>query len=127
MRTPTTTLATMVVLAAIGSAAPSSAGVPGSGVRGHVLYGPTCPVQRVGESCTRPYQATIAVRREPGSRLITSVRSSANGYFTVRLRAGRYLFTPQSGHPFPRGVSQTVIVHSYRYTSVTITVDSGIR
>jgi hypothetical protein len=120
-------MAVAIPFAASGWAAPSWAGTLNSGVRGHVLYGPTCPVQRIGQTCTRPYQAMITIRREPGNRLVTSVRSSSTGYFSLRLVPGRYLFTPQSGHPFPRGAPQTVTVHRQRYTSVTISYDSGIR
>jgi hypothetical protein len=116
-----------IPFAASGLAVPSWAGTLNSGIRGHVVYGPTCPVQRIGQTCTRPYQATITVCREPGNRLVTTVRSSSSGYFSLRLIPGRYLLTPQSGHSFPRGAPQTVTVHTQRYTSVTISYDSGIR
>ena len=98
-----------------------------SGVRGKVTYGPTCPVQRVGQSCTRPYRATIDIRREPGDKLVATVRSSAGGHFSVRLAPGRYLLSPRAGHPFPHSSPQTVSVRSHRFTSVTISYDSGIR
>src|SRR5438093_1942732 len=67
---------------------------PDSGVRGRALYGPTCPAERVGQPCTRPYQTTIVIRSEPAGRLVTRTRSSANGYFSVNLFAGRYLLVP---------------------------------
>ena len=124
-------LATVTVLSAAafptGWPVPSSAGALDSGVRGRVLYGPTCPVQRVGETCTRPYQATIIVRREPANRSVASFRSSSSGYFSIRLPPGRYLLAPRAGHPFPRSAPQTITVHSHRYTLVTISYDSGIR
>ena len=98
-----------------------------SGLRIHVLYGPTCPVQRVGESCARPYQASIRIVREPANRTLTTVRSSSDGRVSVRLRPGRYLLKPQTGHPFPRAVAETVTVHPHRFTTVTVSYDSGIR
>ncbi|MGH2831549.1 MAG: hypothetical protein ACRDK2_02135 [Solirubrobacteraceae bacterium] len=104
-----------------------SAGQLDSGVRGRVLYGPTCPVQRVGQTCTRPYQATISIRSKPTNRLVARVRSSISGHFSIRLAPGRYLLTLQNGHPFPRSSPQTITVHSHRYTSVIINYDSGIR
>jgi hypothetical protein len=98
-----------------------------SGLRIHVLYGPTCPVQRVGESCTRPYRATIRIVREAVSRTVTTVRSAADGRVSVRLTPGRYLLKPQTAHPFPRAVAETVTVRPHRFTTVTVNYDSGIR
>jgi hypothetical protein len=120
-----------IVLAAcavvIGLALSSSAANLDSGVRGHVLYGPTCPVQRVGQTCTRPYQATITVRREPGDRFLTRIRSSSSGYFALRLAPGRYRLVPRSAEPYPRSSPIAVVVRAHRYASVTINYDSGIR
>ncbi len=107
-------------------AAPGAAARLDSGIRGHVLYGPTCPVQRVGQTCTRPYQATIAVRGR-GGRLVSKVRSSSAGYFSVRLPPGRYMLLPEAGRPYPRSFPQSVTVRSHRYATVTISYDSGIR
>jgi hypothetical protein len=106
------------------SAAPAR---PDSGVRGLVRYGPTCPVQRPGRNCERPYRATIVVRREPSSRLVTRAHSGADGRFTVRLRAGRYELEPTNGVPFPRASAQTITVEAHHFTQVTINFDSGIR
>jgi hypothetical protein len=119
--------AAAITCAAAWWAVPSSAGVSSSGIRVHVIYGPTCPVQRIGETCTRPYRATITVRREPGNRFVASVRSSVAGQFSLPLLPGRYLLTPRAGHPFPTAMAQTVTVHRHRYTRVTISYDSGIR
>jgi len=98
---------------------------PDSGIRGRVLAGPTCPVQRVGHPCVRPYQATIAIRSGPTSRLAARVRSSATGRFTVALAPGRYLVVPQTGRPYPRSPPQTATVHPHRYTSVLISYDTA--
>jgi len=98
-----------------------------AGLRIRVLYGPTCPVQRVGESCVRPYQASIRIVREPVNLTVTTVRSATDGRVSVRLRPGRYLLRPQAGHPFPRAVAATVTVPAHRFTAVTVTYDSGIR
>jgi hypothetical protein len=100
---------------------------PDSGIRGQVLYGPTCPVQRPKQTCERPYQASITIRRQPGGTLVARVRSGTDGRFTARLTAGSYLLTPRNGKPYPRAQSQTVAVHRHRFTAVTIRFDSGIR
>jgi hypothetical protein len=100
---------------------------PDSGVRGLVLFGPTCPVQRPGKSCTRPYEASITVQREPAGSVVASVRSASDGRFTVRLRVGRYRLEPRNGRPFPRAHSQTISVSAHHFTAVTIRFESGIR
>jgi hypothetical protein len=121
------TAATCVFAFASGVATGGATADLNSGLNGHVLYGPTCPVQRVGQSCERPYQATIRILREPARKLTTTARSGTDGTFRVRLAPGRYLLEPQSGRPFPTSRPQTVTVHPHRYTSVTIRYDSGIR
>jgi hypothetical protein len=98
-----------------------------SGIRGRVLYGPTCPVQRPGRSCERPYHASIAIRREHTGTLVMHVRSGAGGRFTAFLRPGAYLLVPRNGSPYPRARSRTVSVRRNAFTVVTIRYDSGIR
>jgi hypothetical protein len=100
---------------------------PDSGVRGLVLYGPTCPVQRPGQTCTRPYRAWITIKREPSGTLAARVRSAANGRFSARLVAGRYLLEPRNGTPYPRASSRTITISRHRFSTVTIRFDSGIR
>jgi len=118
---------TAIALAACALGTANGAPRVDSGVRGLVQYGPTCPVERPGQSCVRPYQASITVKREPAGTVVARVNSSANGRFSVRLRAGRYLLVPRNGEPFPRARSRTVSVHPHRFTAVTIRFDSGIR
>ena len=98
-----------------------------SGIRGLVLYGPTCPVQRPGRSCERPYQASIAIRRVRAGTLVMRVRSGVGGRFTVHLAPGSYVLVPSNGRPYPRAHPQTVSVHRDAFTSVTVRYDSGIR
>ncbi len=100
---------------------------PDSGITGKVLIGPTCPVERPGRVCVRPYQATITIRREPRHTLVGRVRSSAAGHFRMALKPGRYLLQPQNGHPYPRSSPQLATVDIHRYTVVLIGYDSGIR
>lgn len=100
---------------------------PDSGIAGKVVIAPTCPVERPGMICQRPYQATITIRRQSTHTLVGHVRSSDQGRFRIALTPGTYLLVPQNGRPYPRGSSQTVTVHAHRYTSVVIRYDSGIR
>jgi hypothetical protein len=119
------TLAAVAGLAlATAEAAPAR---PDSGVRGVVLYGPTCPVERPGQTCVRPYRAWITIRREPSGTLATRVRSGPNGHFSARLAPGRYLLEPRNGKPYPRAQARTITVSRHHFSTVTIRFDSGIR
>jgi hypothetical protein len=109
------------------ASAASSTQQRGSGITGEVRIGPTCPVERPGKICERPYQATITIRREPRQALVARVHASATGHFRIALAPGRYLLVPQNGHPYPRSSPQVATVHSHRYTTVLINYDSGIR
>jgi hypothetical protein len=100
---------------------------PDTGIRGLVVYGPTCPVQRPGHTCVRPYAAWITIRRQPKGTVAARVHAGSDGRFTARLRVGNYLLVPRNGNPFPRARSQAVSVHRQRFTAVTIHFDSGIR
>src|SRR5450631_3878668 len=78
-------LTTAGVVAAGGLAAGAEAGSvsrPDSGIHGHVIVGPTCPVQRPGRICSRPYAARITIRREPAGTLAVRLRSASDGDFT---------------------------------------------
>lgn len=98
-----------------------------SGSHGRVLYGPTCPVQRPGRSCERPFRASIAIRREHTRALVMNVSSGAGGSFTIYLAPGAYLLVPRNGRLFPRAHSLAVSVRRNAFTAVTIRYDSGIR
>lgn len=100
-----------------------------SGVRGRVLYGPTCPSQRHGQNCFRPATGTISVIREPTGRLVARVRSSSNGHFTVPLAPGGYLLAllaPYTSNPGAR-TQKMITVRSHHFTSVTLNFDSPTR
>lgn len=106
---------------------PSGETVPDSGIRGRVVLGPTCPVERPGESCARPYRARIAIRTEPNGKLVVRLRASASGRFRIALAPGTYLLVPRSGRPYPRSSPLTATVNSHSFTNVVIRYDTGIR
>jgi hypothetical protein len=122
-----TLAATVSALVALGIGTACEAHAPETGVRGLVLYGPTCPVSRPGSTCERPYRAWITIRSLPSEMVITLVHSAADGRFTVALAVGRYRLAPRNGKPYPRAAAQTVTVRSGRLSPVTIRFDSGIR
>jgi hypothetical protein len=97
------------------------------GIVGLVLLGPTCPVQTSDPSCEdRPYSGWLTVTHSSGQR-VTRIQSNAEGGFRVGLRPGRYVVTPDSGDPFPRGESEDVEVVAGSFSPVTLRLDSGIR
>lgn len=110
-------------------ASPSSghSSTPDSGIAGKVMIGPTCPVERPGRVCERPYQTSITIRRKPKGTVVARVQSSATGQFRIALAPGTYRVIPRNARPYPRSSPQLATVHSHRYTTVLIHYDSGIR
>jgi hypothetical protein len=128
-RAPRTALVLGAAIALFGCAssaqsAPTSA-ITGSGITGRVLLGPTCPVQRPGQSCVRPYQTSVAVFTRAGHRLKT-FRSGRDGRFRVGLRPGHYTLKATRGG-LPRLTPTPVTVRPGHFTRVTLMFDTGIR
>jgi hypothetical protein len=104
----------------------SSAARIDSGLAGRVWLGPTCAVQRVGQSCERGYQTTLAVFTGRRRRLVTTFRSGPDGRFRLSIPPGRY--TLKGTHRgIPRSIPTTVTVRPHRFTLVTIRFDTGLR
>jgi hypothetical protein len=100
-----------------------------SGVEGVVTLGPTTPVCRVGQSCSRPVMATVAVRDPAGQQVLLFV-SGSDGRFHVALPPGTYTLAPlplQPGSLYPRAVPVTIVVTAGGYTQADVTYDTGIR
>jgi hypothetical protein len=105
-----------------------SAVPPGTGVRGIVMLGPTCPVESATSPCPdRPFEGDVLATASDGST--TEASTDAQGRFTIDLRAGTYVvvaIVPNGGGP-PAAVPQTVRVRTGSYSQVTLEVDTGIR
>jgi hypothetical protein len=105
---------------------------PNSGISGRVVAGPTCPVETVPPQprcAPRPLAATLRIRRA-GGRSSTTIRTRADGSFSLRLVPGNYVLRPlpRAGSAYPRPPAPLrVQVHAGRFTSVTISYDTGIR
>ena len=104
-----------------------AASAPNQGIRGVVTLGPTCAVQREGESCERPFAAVLYLRRLGSDGPARVVRSGVDGRFRVALRIGRYRLTPRNAAPYPHAEPQTVVVRASRFTAVSVAYDTGIR
>lgn len=101
-----------------------------SGIRGTVMLGPTCPVERIppDPNCApKPYQTLVVVfRASDATHALAFGRSDANGNFSFSLPPGDYTLgagesnLPRCGHP-------AVTVEPNGYASATIFCDTGIR
>lgn len=117
----------LVGLVAVGCASSKAGGGGAQGVRGTVVLGPMCPVERVESPCPdRPLQATV-VASDTSGRRVASVRSAGDGAFSIPLAPGRYVLTASGAGEmrFARPVGVTVLGGTW--TRAVVRVDSGIR
>lgn len=103
----------------------------GSGIRGRVTAGPTCPVETnpPQPGCApRGFKARVVVSRN--GHVVKRLTSGVDGRFSVLLPPARYRVRafPASGRMLPRCPSAArVTVRRGAYTRVAIACDSGIR
>ena len=102
--------------------------VVGSGVRGNVTAGPTCPVERIGHPCPpRPVEARIDARDVTG-RVVGTTRSDVNGRYALSLPVGQYMLVVTTPSNFPRcPPTVAVVVAPDQVTAIDVICDTGIR
>ena len=101
-----------------------------SSVRGTVLLGPTCPVERIppDPACAeKPYATAVVVYRTGSKSPFVIGNSDATGAFEFSLPPGSYTLSAKGGTMLPRCNETNVAVVPEEYTSVTISCDTGIR
>lgn len=101
-----------------------------SGISGRVTLGPTCPVERIPpdpKCAPAPYETSIYITKPSSSTFSRSIKSDANGAFSVELDQGTYVIKAQGGKIYPRCGEVTVEVKSGQYTTANISCDTGIR
>jgi hypothetical protein len=100
----------------------------GTGIRGVVTLGPSCPVETVTSPCPdTPFRGDVTATASDGTT--TTVTTDAQGRFAMDLAEGTYVVvavTPNGSGP-PTPVPQTVQVDAGAYTRITLEVDTGIR
>jgi hypothetical protein len=133
-----TVLLAVLALAACGKSTGTGPGGGGSGgtssaldsgIRGQVLVGPMCPVQRAGSPCPdRPIAALVEVLDGQGN-VVASTHSGDDGRFEVEVEPGSYTVRPTPGGTtgFPTGRDTQVVVPPHQVVEVTLSMDSGIR
>ena len=107
-------------------------GNAGSGIRGMVLLGPTCPVIREPpdpDCADRPYATTLVVTTSDQSRVIKEFQSNDTGKFRVQVNPGEYAIrSTAASNILPYCSSSEVIkVNASAYTETTVHCDTGIR
>ncbi len=109
-------------------------GIPpyNSGIRGVVILGPTCPVERIppDPSCAdRPYQTLVTIfRASDPTHAFVSTKSNASGTFSASLPPGNYTISAgDSAVMLPRCDHPQVTVTPNAYATATVSCDTGIR
>ena len=99
----------------------------GSGIRGTVLAGPTCPVERAGNPCPdKPIVADVRVVRADGS-VAAATRSGTDGRYSVAVAPGRYTVQATSSSAFSGCRPVDVTVSQGAYATADVSCDTGIR
>lgn len=102
-----------------------------SGIKGTVMAGPTCPVERnpPDPACAdKPVHTAVAVYRDTKpTTFFAAVQSDASGAFQISLPPGKYVVTAGSEAGLPRCTLVPATVAADSYTSVAVECDTGIR
>ena len=101
----------------------------GTGIEGHVLAGPTCPVVTLDDaSCNdRPVAGATILVLDVNGREVARLTTDADGHYAVALPAGPYTIEPQPVDGFLRVAESIQAVVGVAITTVDISFDTGIR
>ncbi|MFO1532566.1 MAG: hypothetical protein ABR562_02535 [Thermoplasmatota archaeon] len=103
-----------------------------SGIQGHVLVGPTCPVQHdpPQPGCDdRPLQTRLVAADAESGKAAAEFSSGADGSYKVTLAPGTYVVRQPDGAATPPTCAPTepVTVRAGAYATLNVSCDSGIR
>lgn len=101
--------------------------LPGSGVRGRVTAGPTCPVERAGQPCPPDPVNAVVTASDGSGAIVGTTHTLPDGRYALGLKPGRYTITADPGHAFPRCPPSQVTVPAAVPVEVDIICDTGIR
>jgi hypothetical protein len=111
------------VLALVWAAGAGSQGSVTGGLRGQVTIGPTAPVCRAGEPCTKPATGVVLTFTR-GPRRVTTRTDRTTGRYRVTLRAGAWSVRASAGMRIAPAV---VNIATTRVTVRNFLIDTGIR
>ena len=123
-------LGLLIVLAACaGAASPVPAASGGTGIGGVALAGPTCPVERPGDSACMPraVEGAVVVVTDRAGEEVGQATTDAQGRFFVPLPAGRYLVTAGDVDGLMGSPAPMEVVVSDGEATVELAYDTGIR
>jgi hypothetical protein len=101
--------------------------VEGTGVRGRVTAGPTCPVERPEQPCPpNPVHGRVDALDATG-RTVADVTIDASGRYAISLPPGQYTLRVRADGPFPRCPDTAVSVTEASPVTSNIGCDTGIR
>ena len=102
-----------------------------SGIRGTVMMGPTCPVERdpPDPNCAdKPLSTTVAIYRASNrTNAFAVLQSDKEGKFSASLPPGAYVVTAGGESMLPRCNPVEISVGPSSYVTTTISCDTGIR
>ena len=101
-----------------------------SGIRGSVILGPTCPVERIPpdpQCAPKPYQTSIDVVHHGENAILATIQSDNLGKFFVALQPGTYDLQAHGGSYLPRCPVETIEIIPQQIKTITISCDTGIR
>ncbi len=103
-----------------------------SGIKGTVLLGPICPVERIPpdpKCAPKPYAAKLVLTTADQSRAIIEFDSDADGKFGVQISPGEYAIRSAAASNIRPYCSsrETVKVSAGQFIETTVYCDTGIR
>jgi hypothetical protein len=127
-------LAAAVLILAFASActpgsSPSAPVSVKTGIRGHVLAGPTCPVEQAGQSaCVKAVSGAVILARDAAGHEAGRTVSDATGAYSLPLPAGTYEIVPQAVEGLMSiAPSSSVTVTAGAPVQLDLQYDTGIR
>jgi hypothetical protein len=101
----------------------------GTGIQGHALAGPTCPVVKVGDPSCEPAPVsgvTLLALTADGTEAARAT-TDANGYFAFALPPGAYTIEAQPVQGLTRGGEPVPVTVGNGVVTVDVPFDTGIR
>jgi hypothetical protein len=101
----------------------------GTGVRGHVLAGPTCPVEMPAQSaCVVSVTGAVIVARDSGGHEVGRTTSDNAGSYLLLLPPGTYDIVTMPIQRFMGGAPETTVtVTSGAQVQLDLQYDTGLR